>query len=76
MGLAIILLFIVLAAAGVAVSFYLKQRRRNGLALLARQLGLEFWPTDTQGCLGLPFHLLTKGDGRGVENVMWGTWGG
>lgn len=75
-GAAIILLFVIVAVAGIAVSYYLKQKRRNELALVARQLGLEFWPTDTQGCLGLPFHLLTKGDGRGVENVMWGNWQG
>jgi hypothetical protein len=76
MGLAIILLFVVLVVAGAAVSYYLKQKRRKELALVAGQFGLQFWPTDTQGCLGLPFHLFTKGDGRGVANVMWGTWQG
>jgi hypothetical protein len=25
-------------------------------------------------CLGLPFALLRKGDGRKLENVIWGTW--
>ncbi len=47
-------------------------KRRQGLALAARQLGLSFSAEDTQGCLGYPFALLQKGDGRGAENVMWG----
>ncbi len=66
---------IVLAVAGgVVLSFYLKQKRRQELAAMARQLGLEYSATDTRGCLGLPFALLSKGDGRGTENVLWGTW--
>jgi hypothetical protein len=76
MGLAIILLFVVVVAAGVAVSYYLKQKRRQELALVARQLGLEYSPVDALGCLGLPFALFAKGDGRGIENVLWGTWQG
>lgn len=63
---------IALAAAG--ISYYLKQRRRQELARMAHQLGLEFSPQDVLGCLGLPFQLLTRGDGRGTENVLWGTW--
>ena len=76
MGLAIILLFVVVVAAGVAISYYLKQKRRQELALTARQFGLEYSPVDALGCLGLSFALFAKGDGRGVENVMWGTWQG
>lgn len=63
---------IALAAAG--ISYYLKQRRRQELASVARQLGLEFSPEDVLGCLDLPFSLLQRGDGRGTENVLWGTW--
>jgi hypothetical protein len=43
---------------------------------MARQLGLSYSPEDAMGCLGLPFALLAKGDGRGTENVLWGTWQG
>lgn len=74
MDAGVLLLFALIAIAAAGVSFYLKQRRRNELAAMARQLGLEFSPQDVLGCLGLPFQLLTRGDGRGVENVMWGTW--
>ena len=41
---------------------------------MARQLGLDYAQQDVVGCLGLPFALLQKGDGRGTENVLWGTW--
>lgn len=74
-----ILLFVLLAVAvgvGAYVSYLLKQKRRRELAAMARQLGLEYSPQDTQGCLTLPFTLLARGDGRGTENVLWGTWQG
>jgi len=74
MPVLLIVLVIAVVAAGVYLSYYLKKKRREELATMARQLGLEFSPVDTQGCLGLPFALLTKGDGRGTENVLWGTW--
>ena len=61
-------------AGGLYLSWYLKKKRREELAATARQLGLQFSADDTVGCLGFPFGLLTKGDGRGTENVMWGTW--
>ncbi len=64
--------FVVLAALAAYLSYYVKMKRRQGLALAARQLGLSFSAEDTQGCLGYPFALLQKGDGRGAENVMWG----
>jgi len=41
---------------------------------MARQLGLAYSPEDTRGCLGLPFALLQRGDGRGTENVLSGVW--
>ena len=73
------LFFVVLVlaiGAGALISYHLKKRRREELARMARQLGLEFSPKDHLGCLGLPFTLLQKGDGRGAENVLWGTWQG
>ena len=64
------------AVAAAALSFYAKRRRQQELAMAARQYGLSFSPADTQGCLGLPFALFMRGEGRGTENVMWGTWKG
>ena len=54
--------------------WYQKKKRREGLAFAARQLGLEYSQVDTRGCIDLPLSLLTKGDGRGTENVLWGSW--
>jgi hypothetical protein len=74
-----VLIFVVIgliAIGGGALAWYLKQQRIKGLAAMARQLRLRFSKEDAVGCLGFPFALLTKGDGRGAENVMWGTWQG
>ncbi len=69
-------LFGLIALGGVYLSFYFRSKRRQELAALALQLGLEFSAEDPFGCLGYPFALLSRGDGRGVENVMWGLWQG
>lgn len=75
MGWVLVSVAIGLIAAGVAYgSYYLKKRRREGFALVASQLGLQYSPEDPFGTLGEPFALFEKGDGRGVENVVWGTW--
>ena len=74
---ALIFVLIGLIAIGViALSYYLKQQRIKALGQTAQRLSLSFSAADTVGCLGFPFALLTKGDGRGTENVMWGTWQG
>ena len=70
------IVFVLLAAGGVYLSWYLKRKRRQELLVMARQLGLEFSPLDTVGLLGMPFALLQKGDGRGTENLLSGTWQG
>jgi hypothetical protein len=72
----VVVLIVAALAGGVYLSWYLKKKRREALAAMARQLGLQYSSDDTVGCLGFPFRLLTKGDGRGTENVMWGTWQG
>ena len=64
------------ALAAVGVSYWLKQRRRQAFALMARQLGLSFSSVDPFGTLGLPFRLFQKGDGRGAENFVHGVWQG
>jgi hypothetical protein len=77
-GSALFGLFIVLGLAtvgGIAYWAYLRQRkRREAFALLARQQGLSYSPEDVFGILDEPFVLLQKGDGRGAENVLSGTW--
>ncbi len=72
-----VLAFVAIAAIailGAWFSFHLKKKRRDEFAMMARQLGLQYSSVDTQGCLGYPFALFAKGDGRGTENVLWGTW--
>jgi hypothetical protein len=76
MAALIVVLFLVLAGAAFYLSWYFKQRRIKGLAAAAVQLGLEFSQEDPFGTLSEPFQLFRKGDGQGVENVMWGTWQG
>jgi len=73
----LIIVLAVLAAIGAAAwSFHAKKKRREELFFMARQLGLSYSARDTRGCIGLPFALLQRGDGRGTENVLWGTWQG
>jgi hypothetical protein len=77
MGGAAIFVVFLIAAGGIAYgSYYFKKKRREGLAFAAKQLGMRFALTDPFDTLTEPFDLLRKGDGRGVENVMWGEWQG
>jgi hypothetical protein len=74
-GIWIVLL--VVAVAGAAWwSWYSKKKRRDELAFVARQLGLSYAAEDPFGILGEPFELLSRGDGQGVENVLWGAYQG
>jgi hypothetical protein len=61
-------------AAGIWLSYYVKRKRRQDLQRAAAQLGLQFSAEDTFGLVNRPFELFDRGDGRGCENVMWGTW--
>jgi hypothetical protein len=72
-----ILPFVVFAvvAVGVAIgSYVLKQGRREAFGTFALQHGLEFSTDDPFGLLGWPFSLFRRGDGRGIENVLSGSW--
>jgi hypothetical protein len=71
-----IVAIILLVIGGIALSYYLKAKRRQELHSFASQHGLQFSASDPFSLLGWPFTLFRKGDGRGVENVMWGPWQG
>ncbi|MGH2683837.1 MAG: hypothetical protein ACRDJP_00030 [Actinomycetota bacterium] len=71
-----IVLVVLLAGGGIAFSLYLKKKRREEMATFARQNGLQYSAHDPFQTLGWPFGLFQKGDGRGVENVVWGPWQG
>jgi hypothetical protein len=74
---ALVIVGIVAIVAAVAYAgYYLKKKRRQELALAARQLGLQYSNSDPFSLLALPLRLLSRGDGRGTENVMWGSWQG
>jgi hypothetical protein len=75
-GLFLLLFFLFAAiAVGVAVlSHQAKLRRQHELGAVARSQGLDFSILDPFDTLSEPFSLLGRGDGRGVENVMWGFW--
>jgi hypothetical protein len=70
----IFVLFFVVAIAFGGVGYYLKMRRRDELALFAQQHGLEYAVNDPFGMVDMSFSFFARGDGRGSENVVWGTW--
>lgn len=73
----LILLVGLVLVGGIAYLSYLsKKKRRLGFATMARQLGMRYSEEDPLGLLGEPFALFSKGDGRGIENVIWGPWQG
>jgi hypothetical protein len=66
--------FALVAGLVVYLSYAAKQRRKAGFVQMARQLGLTYSAVDGFGLLGYPFTLFQRGDGRGVENVVYGDW--
>ncbi|MFL5797193.1 MAG: hypothetical protein ACJ77A_04580 [Actinomycetota bacterium] len=76
MGVVIAVVVVALIGLSIWYSWYAKKKRREELAIAAKQLGLQYSAQDMFNCLALPFGLLRKGDGRGTENVLWGTWQG
>jgi hypothetical protein len=53
-----------------------KVKRRQGLAAFAGQYGMQYAQDDPFGLVHYAFDLFNKGDGRGIENVVWGAWQG
>jgi hypothetical protein len=60
----------------VVLSFYLKAKRREAFRAFAQQHGFQYEEQDRFNLLGWPFALFRRGDGRGIENLVWGTWRG
>jgi hypothetical protein len=77
MGLFAIILIVLAVAGGAAyLNYTVKKKRREAFATMAMQLGLTYSAEDPYGLVAWPFTLFEKGEGRGVENVMWGAWQG
>ncbi len=72
----IFVLFAVVAGAVAYFAYLAKKKRRLAFASMAKQLGFQYAITDPFNTLAEPFALFGKGEGRGVENVIWGTWNG
>jgi hypothetical protein len=78
-GMLPLLRFLLLGVVVAALAYYQHQRkieRQQQFAALALGHGLDFSIDDPFDTLGEPFALLRRGDGRGVENVLWGEWKG
>jgi hypothetical protein len=75
---AFFVILILLIGAGVAYgSYWLKKKRRDELATFATQYQLSYSKEDPFGLLiTYPYELFARGDGRGCENVLSGTWQG
>jgi len=69
-----IVLFALVAAGVAAYQYYARQQRRQAFATFAAQHGLVYHRQDPFGLLAEPFRLFSKGDGRGIENVLDGRW--
>ncbi|MFN2594713.1 MAG: hypothetical protein ABR579_07490 [Actinomycetota bacterium] len=76
MGVFIFLIFIAGLVAGLIYAYSRAAKRREALFLWATAHGFEYSRQDQFDLLYLGFHLFSMGDGRGVENVLWGSWMG
>jgi len=56
------------------LAYAMQRRRREGFRQIAAQCGLSYCRDDPLGILGYPFTLFSRGDGRSIENVVWGSW--
>jgi len=64
-----------LVAGGLAYwQWQARKRRLEGFTLLAQRLGLRHSREDPFGLLDEPFSLFRRGDGRGIEHVLDGTY--
>jgi hypothetical protein len=72
----VVILVLAVVAAIAYYSYQRKKQRRLALAGFAQRFGLQYSQDDPFGLLIHDFHLFTMGDGRGCENVVYGTWEG
>lgn len=72
----VLIAFVAVVVASLVLGYRAKQKRLAAFLVAATQLGLTYAAEDPFGTLGLPFQLFRRGDGRGVENVLSGTWQG
>ncbi len=72
----ILIVVLVVVVAGGVITYQHKRKleRQSQLRSLALGQRLDFSTEDPFDTTGEPFTLFQKGDGRGVENVMWGFW--
>lgn len=72
---ALIFGLVIVAIVVIAVAQWrMKLARQRAMAAAAAKLGMQFAVDDPFGLDELPFRLFQRGDGRGCENVLWGTW--
>ncbi len=74
-----VVLFLVIGAGALAFGIYAWRKalqRRQAISAFAAAHGLSFSERDQIGFHQLPFQLFSRGDGRGAENVMWGSYKG
>ncbi|MCA1831273.1 MAG: hypothetical protein ABR548_14620 [Actinomycetota bacterium] len=64
-GLLVVLVFVV-------AGYYSAKKHREELQAFAKRWRLEFSESDPFDLLAYPFRLFSLGEGRGVENVLWG----
>jgi hypothetical protein len=74
--IALIVIVVVVAGGLITYQHQRKLERRRELRSLAFDQRLDFSLEDPFDTTVEPFSLFQKGDGRGVENVMWGFWQG
>ncbi|TML86731.1 MAG: hypothetical protein E6G06_19915 [Actinobacteria bacterium] len=76
MQIAVVVVVVVVAVVGgYLISRQITQKRRAALTAVATSLGFRYAPDDPFDTVDLPFALFRRGDGRGVENVLWGVAG-
>ncbi|HEX9823382.1 MAG TPA: hypothetical protein VGB51_03190 [Actinomycetota bacterium] len=72
-----VVIFLLVAAAGIGLAvlaWRAREKRRQAFRAFALAHGLEYAIDDPFGTIDIPFGLFRKGDGRGIENVVWGRW--
>ena len=74
-GFAVFFVLAIVVTGGIAYfSYRARQERIQGFRMVATKLGLAYAAEDPFGTIGEPFKLFEKGDGRGIDNMVSGTW--